>query len=45
MMSSTVAPAMPNTIARVRCCAGNPAAAIPTTIALSPAKARSMKMT
>jgi hypothetical protein len=33
---------MPNKIARVRCCSGNPAAAMPTTMALSPASAKSI---
>ena len=41
-MSRAVAPAMPNKIARVRCCSGNPAAAMPTTTALSPARAKSI---
>src|SRR3984893_2832239 len=40
--SKAVAPAIPNKIALVRCCSGNPAAAMPTTMALSPARARSI---
>src|SRR6185437_1893633 len=42
---STVAAAMPITTAFVRCSAGNPAAASPITMALSPARTRSIMMT
>src|SRR5690606_2498608 len=44
-MRSTVAAAMPMTIARARCSLGNPATAIPMTTALSPASTRSTTMT
>jgi hypothetical protein len=43
--SNTIAPIMPNRIARVRCASGSPAAANATTMALSPAKDKSMMMT
>src|SRR5260370_1314278 len=39
---STVAAAMPMTITLCRCCAGRPAAAMPTTMALPPASTTSM---
>ena len=44
-MRSTVAAAMPAAMTRRRRAAGSPAAAIPTTIALSPASTMSMMTT
>jgi len=44
-MRSTAAAAMPIRMARLRCRAGSPAAAMPTTMALSPASATSMATT
>lgn len=41
-MRSTVAAAMPAAMTRRRCATGSPAAAMPTTMALSPASTMSM---
>ena len=45
VMRRTVAAMMPTRTAFVRCCDGNPAAAKPMTMALSPAKTRSIIIT